>query len=258
MRDPLEGVTAGGLITTGTARSNVPPAFEPVLAAATDWVLGRCPSAMLYLYGSVATGQAILRTSDVDLLAIDLGADLARELSDGLTVRFESVCRSVEVGAAEASDLTGDGDEAYGFRVFLRHYCVPLVGETTHAATPGYPGDRRAARGFNGDIEQHLGRWRARHRAGDDAAVLGTRIARKTLLAVAGLVSVHDGTWTTDRDRAAVRWGEIDPNRADELRTLGRWARREELTDRADVAWALDAVVPPLVDRFEREIGLWR
>ncbi|MCM0638919.1 hypothetical protein [Cellulomonas wangsupingiae] len=38
-----------------------------------------------------------------------------------------------------------------------------------------------------------------------------TRVARKTLLAVAGLVSVHDHTWTTDRSRAVRRWCEIEP-----------------------------------------------
>jgi hypothetical protein len=41
--------------------------------------------------------------------------------------------------------------------------------------------------------------------------MLGRRVARKTLLAVAGLVSVHDTTWTTDREGATQRWSVIDP-----------------------------------------------
>lgn len=46
---------------------------------------------------------------------------------------------------------------------------------------------------------------------------LGVRIARKTLLAVAGLVSIHDRTWTTGRSRAVQRWSELKPDLAVQL-----------------------------------------
>jgi hypothetical protein len=49
-------------------------------------------------------------------------------------------------------------------------------------------------------------------------------VARKTLLAVAGIVSVHDRTWTTDRELAARRWAAVDPARAAGLTTLLDWS----------------------------------
>lgn len=45
------------------------------------------------------------------------------------------------------------------------------------------------------------------------------RAARKTLLAVAGLVSVHHA-WTTDRSRAVRRWSELEPGLATQLGRL--------------------------------------
>lgn len=196
MGDPHEGVAADGTIQTGARRDRVPPVFEPVLREAVAWAAADGGS--LYVYGSVANGEAVVGKSDVDLLSIDL-LD-AGALSEQLSVQFRDLCRAVEVAPAELANFDGDHDEAYGNRVFLRHYCVHLVGPDPAAGLPDFPADARAARGFNGDLDQHLQRWREQHRNGDEApAVVRARVARKTLLAVAGMVSVHDGVWTTDQ-----------------------------------------------------------
>ena len=109
-------------------------------------------------------------------------------------------CRGVEIAAAAAVDLAGDTDAAYGSRVFLRHYCVHLAGPDPSAGLPAFPAGARAARGFNGDIGQHVRRWRQELESRAVVAdLLGTRTARKTLLAAAGLVSVRDRTWTIPR-----------------------------------------------------------
>ena len=94
--------------------------------------------------------------------------------------------------------------------------------------------------------------------AGED--LLGVRAARKTLLAVAGLVSIRDQTWTTDRARAARRWGEIEPDLAAPLGALLSWATAERRPSSEEVQLALagDGVVAAVVDRFASLIGLWR
>jgi hypothetical protein len=85
------------------------------------------------------------------------------------------------------------------------------------------------------------------------------RVARKTLLAVAGLVSVRDRTWTTDRARATRRWGEIEPGLAVPLRTLRSWATAERRPAREEVPPTLagDGIVATVVERFADLIGLW-
>jgi uncharacterized protein len=166
----------------------------------------------------------------------------------------------VEVAAATAADLAGDADPAYGFRVFLRHYCVHLAGPDPSAALPAFPADARAARGFNGDLDQHLRRWRQGLESGTVAAdLLGVRVARKTLLAVAGLVSVRDHTWTTDRSRAVQRWSQLEPGLTAQLGRLHTWAQGERRPDPEQVGRALadDGIVSAVVERFGRLIGLW-
>ncbi len=254
MHDPREGVSPLGTIETGAGRDRVLVVFEPALRAAAEH-LGSAVS--LYLYGSVATGMAEPPLSDIDLLTIGLPADRAADLSGKLSTRFSEICRAVEVAAAVPGDFIGDDDKAYGGRVFLRHYCVHLAGPDLHSMLPAFPADAGAARGFNGDIAAHAPRWSRALNDGADPGLLGRRVARKTLLAVAGLVSVHDRTWTTDRTRAANRWGEISPDLAEELRLLLEWANGSEVPDGMAVLSALDGVVPLIAASFSRLIGLW-
>jgi hypothetical protein len=254
--DPREGVAADRTIVTGADRSRVPAAFEPVLADAVAFA-AEC-GASLYVYGSVANGTVRPGLSDVDLLSVDL-ADPAG-VGQFLSARYASLCRGVEISAATAADLAGDSDAAYGFRVFLRHYCVHLAGPDPSAAFPAFPADARAARGFNGDIAWYHRRWRQALESGAaGVGLLGVRAARKTLLAVAGLVSVHDRTWTTDRARATRRWGEIEPGLAAPLGVLLSWATAERRPAPEEVRLALegDAIVAAVVDRFASLIGLW-
>ncbi len=245
------------MITTGVSRAHVPVAFEPVLDAAVAEIAGQSSDASVYLYGSVATGMAVPGVSDVDILAVGIEVATAEVISTGLTARFSNLCRAVEIAPASAGDFAGDSDEAYGGRVFLRHYCVHLAGPGLDADLPAFAADARAARGFNGDIAIHTKRWAKALAAGADPGQLGRRVARKTLLAVAGLVSVHDGGWTTDRRRAAARWASIEPDHADEIQMLARWADGAISADGADIERALGGIVGSVVAAFEETIGLW-
>ena len=257
MRDPGEGVAADGTITTGVARSGVPQPFEPVLSTAVGAIAQAGRDAAAYLYGSVATGQARRARSDVDLLTVGLRPELAAGLSRELSGQFAGLCRGVEIVAATPDDLDGRSDEAYGFRVFLRHYCVRLAGPDYGRGLPRFPADARAARGFNGDIAQHAARWRDELAAGDEPRRLGRRLARKSLLAVAGLVSIHDATWTTDRALAAHRWAEIEPELGPGLHALLAWSDGRELPGRQAVRQVLDSTTPRITAAFAAAIGLW-
>lgn len=266
MLDPLEGLDAHGFITTGVRRDRVPPVFEPLLEQACAGLSSAVPSASapgqggegLYLYGSVATGRAVCGVSDVDLFTIGLPAEVATAVARQLSSRHAGLCRAVEIGAAQPEDFVGAGDAAYGNRVFLRHYCLRLLGaETSEDITP-FRGDLAAARGFNGDIGSSLERWRQLFAQGTTTS-LGRRIARKTLLAVAGLVSVHDATWTTDRMTSAERWSQIRPDLAPLLLDLATWAEGKRLPAASEVRACLedDGVVPAVVQEFRHRIGLW-
>ena len=251
MHDPLEGVTPQGMIRTGASRRAITPAYNEVVRVAIDAVAGR---GALYVYGSVATGTATVPTSDVDLLSVGLPAHEAERISAELSARFQDRCREVSLAPASWSDLDADDDEGYGFRVFIRHYGVHLSGADPAADLPDYPADARAARGFNGDIAHHLAGWSTELEDDVDVARLGTRIARKSLLAVAGLVSVRDATWSTDRRACAARWRELEPDIPAD--TLVAWLETPP-RDPGTIHHELQGTVTAIARAFGSEIGLW-
>ena len=256
MQDPREGVSATGTIQTGADGTRIPSPFRPVLEAAIAAVGAADRRVSLYVYGSVATGMAHAPDSDVDLMTVGLPSVEADRIARHLTARFSDRCREVAIAVADPRDFSPDTDQGYGGCVFLKHYCVHLTGPDVHSTLPEFAADARAARGFNGDIADHARRWRTALDEGGDPVELGRRVARKTLLAVCGLVSVHDGTWTTDRARAAHRWAEIQPRLAEELRRLLAWSDAGAPDSKA-VEAALDGVVARIAASFERSIGLW-
>ena len=257
MRDPLEGLSEFGTIQTGTDITRVHEAFQPVHEAATAMIFERDTSASVYAYGSVVTGQAKLGVSDVDVLTIGLPTSDANLIGTQLSTRFAHLCRGVEISAARGVDFVGESDESYGNRAFLRHYCVLLAGSDAHRPKHDFAGDRRAARGFNGDIAQHARRWRHALDASEDAGLLARRMGRKSLLAVAGLVSVHDHTWTTDREASAHRWSEIEPAMHDGLAQLMSWTSIAQEPRVEVVRDVLDGTVASIVSAFSELIGLW-
>ncbi len=203
----------------------------------------------------MSTGQAGPGRSDIDLLTVGLPPSDAAALGAELTERFAGLCRGVEIAPMQPADLVGEEAPRYGDRVFLRHYCVRLAGPD-RAEHDGFPADARAARGFNGDIAMHARRWQAARDDGGACAALARRVARKTLLAVAGLVSVHDRTWTTDRGAAAHRWAQIDP--AARVTRLLPWCEPDPgPVDPAELDAVLRETVAPVVDAFAATIGLW-
>ncbi len=239
----------------------VPPSFEPVITDAIAAVndLQRdgtaAPDTKLLLYGSVSTGMAQPGRSDVDLLAIGIEPSDAELIARALSRTHRTLCRDVTVGVAGRRDHEKSGDEAYGNRVFLRHYCVPLVGESPVPAVD-FLGDERAARGFNGDIDRALSRWRQARRA--ELSLLARQVGRKTLFATAGLVSVAESGWTTDRGTAAERWRNHRPDLASDLDKLLGWSEDVPALPQ-DVANALaeDGIVSQIATDFADRIGLW-
>lgn len=251
MHDPEEGITATGMIRTGVRPREYTQQHQEII---DTLIASVAPDVSVYLYGSVAAGTAVMPTSDIDFLTFGLAADEASDLGRRLSARAATTCRRVAIAPARPGDLHRLDDEGYGLRVFLRHYCVHLAGPPHHdALPPAFPADQRAARGFNGDIARFAERWRSELEQGSaDPSALGTAIARKTLLAVSGLVSIRDGTWTTDRRRAAAQWRTEDPS----VTELLAWLDTPPST-RAEVRAALDGAVAHVVSVFADEIGLW-
>lgn len=262
MKDLNEGLTPEGIIKTGVRRDRIVPVFEPVISEVLEEIKSAEESLNLnpvsiYIYGSVATGTAVSPSSDIDFLTIGMPSDVTQQISSTLSDKFEPVCRGVEIAPANYTDFQGESDASYGGRVFLRHYCLHLYGYDVVDQKCLFPGDAKAARGFNGDIGMCYQKWREEI-SQSNPSQLGRRIARKTLLAVAGLVSIHDHIWTTDRNSSAMRWSDLNPQWRSIFEKFIAWSEGIETASLSEVAEALSSngAVDQVVQDFQMKIGL--
>ena len=222
MRDPEEGVDEHGYIVTGVRADRVPAPFQPIVGAAVR-TMAEHTACSLYLYGSVATGVA-LSPSDVDLLTVGLDADVASSVAHTLSDQFRDRCRCVDVAVVQPADLVGDTCAAAlaSFSVTTALICAdpqstPVCLATRQTNEPLEHSTATSTDTRNSGSMSSTGRRKSRW-------ACWPGVARKTLLALTGLVSVHDGIWTTDRESGVRRWSEIEPDRADELDMLRTWS----------------------------------
>jgi hypothetical protein len=236
-RDPAEGVDADGYLVTGAALANVPAAYEPVIADCVAALTAFPELDGLYLYGSVATGQARPPGSDLDLLAVWTSTVDASVAATALSTRHSAVVREVGLAQVLLGDLTGEAD-----RCFLKHYCVPLAGRDLRPSLPRCRPSRALADGFNDDLPALLSRLRS---GVDGAATPPERLAavrkaaRRLLLAVATIESVSHATWSTDRATGAALLAEHHPQWTSVADQAVRWSSGGGTLDGVEDLFAL-------------------
>jgi uncharacterized protein len=199
------------VIVTGVAAESVPRAYRLAVADCTG-TLSTVFGARLhsvYLYGSVATGQARPPGSDLDLAVVwrsDVAAGEVAAVAGELSVRHAALVREVSLAPSTLAQVRADDCAGLGMRCFLRHYCVWLAGTDLRPTLPPCRPTRAVADGFNDDVGNLTRRWRselAAARTTTEVAALARRAARKLLLVTATLESVEHGGWTTDRATGA-------------------------------------------------------
>lgn len=242
-RDPLEGVAPDGSIVTGVSADRIGPPYDEALAVSTEVLRAALGTDLhsLYLYGSVATGQARPPSSDLDLLAV--GSEpidvRSRTLAEQLSDRFRDVVRGVGISTVVLDRVLAEDREGHTERCFLRHYCVHVAGMDLRRSLPPCRASVDLALGFNGDIGEALARVLHRLEDTEDPGERRRLIAygaRRILMAAATLLSARQGAWTTDRDAGAELLAASAPSLAPRIARVRTWTGLDAADDAAGPA----------------------
>lgn len=181
-------------------------AFIPLLEALTAELPRQFPALIhsIYLYGSVARGEALPGVSDLDITLL-----LIKPADSGTLQRLE-VWRQAfqleqrivskvdfDIGCVDEA-LAPEHHDSWGF--WLKHHCRCLWGEDVSAVFPLFRPDRRIALAVNADVRRVLARYREQlllAEPSSDERRLKREAARKLIRATNMLRAEESEFWPT-------------------------------------------------------------
>jgi uncharacterized protein len=256
------GLDENGFIISEVSYGNILPEYKELIGACITALKSALPNLIhsIYVYGSVARGDAVREKSDLDLLVIltrklteNERSALNKSLAD-LSAKYGSLVR--EVGVADCTyDEMLDTNNKYGWGAYLKILCVCVYGEDLSKKFGTFKLTSEIAIGFNGDIATDLQSAirKIKDTVNDEeAGKIAATLARKLIRTCYSMVMTRAQVWTTKLSEQADIFIKYFPEKRTFVRTLQVWVVQPP-HNRNDVVAILEGEGYWVVGRFEVE-----
>ena len=247
------GLDRNGFIVSDVGLDKIDNAFLPCIRESVENLIKLFPHQLhsVYVYGSVARGEAVVLKSDLDLLAMfngklspDESAEL-KNLTRKLSQNYGSLVRDVGIAVAHYDYVVDPAN--YYEQAFLKELCVCVHGKDLREQFGPYKLTSEIALSFNGDIHEVLARIISRLEAAskEEFKTISQNFARKLIRTFYSMVMVRSQIWSTrlheqseviihyfhDKEpiiRTLQKWIEVPPTSREAVLELfkreGKWA----------------------------------
>lgn len=213
----------------------------------------------VYVYGSVARGEAVAGKSDLDLIAMFEGtlnseeSSQLKNLSAALSQKYCFLVRDVGIAVANY-DYTMN-TKNYDEGAFLKEMCICVHGEDPTMEFGPYKLTSEIAVSFNGDIGDVVTRTIRRINLVSDLEFrrVSQGFARKFIRTCYSMVMVRSQIWTTRLHQQAKIFIQHFPEKEPVIRTLQKWLE-ESPTNRSLVLNIIQSEGEWITKNFAREV----
>ncbi|WP_042148482.1 nucleotidyltransferase family protein [Paucisalibacillus sp. EB02] len=236
------GLDSEGFIVSDVHKNKIDDVYVPCIRESIESLksLFHLHLHSVYVYGSVARGEAIAKKSDLDLIAMfdtKLSSGKLTELkklAGDLSQKYQFLVREVGIAVAYY-DYTIDPSNYYE-NAFLKELCVCVYGEDIGDRFGPYKLTSEIAIRFNGDIHEALNRTlkRLETDSNEDFKTFTQGFARKLIRTYYSMVMVRSQIWTTRLHEQSEVFIHHFPDKESTIRTLLNWIE-EPPTDREEV-----------------------
>ncbi|UYZ22502.1 nucleotidyltransferase domain-containing protein [Mesobacillus jeotgali] len=199
------GLDPNGFIVSDVSKDKIDNVYMPCIRQSVNSLKNLVPEQLhsVYVYGSVARGEAIALKSDLDLIALFDGKISAyniaeiKNLAQELSQKYRSMVRDVGIAVAYY-DYTVDPSNYYE-NAFLKELCVCVYGEDLGKRFGPYKLTSEIAIRFNGDICENLNRTlnKCKTASNEEFKIISQGFARKLIRTFYSMVMVRSQIWTT-------------------------------------------------------------
>lgn len=252
------GLDADGFIVSDVSIDKIDPVYWPCIQESIERINKEFQQQLhsVYVYGSVARGEAVAAKSDLDLIALfnekldDRKKAEMKHLAEQLSHKYHALVRDVGIAVADY-DYTMDPANYYE-NAFIKEISVCVYGEDLGRRFGPYKLTPEIPISFNGDIGDVLSRTLKRLQTADKEALqtLTQNLSRKLIRTYYSMVMVRAQIWTTRLFEQAEVFLDYFPAKEPLIRTLLDWIEKPP-TDRDAVlaqfrtegTWASDLFI---------------
>lgn len=226
-----DGLDRNGFIVSDVSLDKINYVYLPCIEESVEKLKRLFPHELhsVYLYGSVARGEAIPNKSDLDLLALfnplltpDAAAEL-KSLAKDMSHTYCSLVRDVGIAVGDYNYALNPAN--YYEQAFLRELCVCLYGEDLRDRFGPYKLTSEIAISFNGDIGEVLNQTIPRLEAASDLdfKTITQAFARKLIRTYYSMVMARSQIWSTRLHDQCQVFARYFPEKQPMIRTLQKW-----------------------------------
>ncbi|RNA66913.1 nucleotidyltransferase domain-containing protein [Alteribacter keqinensis] len=254
------GLDRNGFIVSDVSKNKIDHVYWPCIKESVAELVQLNQLHSVYVYGSVARGEATVQKSDLDLIALFKGGKLSpgnqtdlTKLSKDLSQKYHSLVRDVGIASA-FYDYAMDPANYYE-QAFLKEISVCVHGEDLGDRFGPYRLSPEIAISFNGDIGDVLTRTLKKLVAASEEEFkrLSQNVARKLIRTYYSMVMTRSRIWTTRLHEQADIVITHFPDKKPVVRTLHKWLE-EPPTDRDATLKLIKKEGKWASDNFMREV----
>ncbi|HDY7522404.1 TPA: nucleotidyltransferase domain-containing protein [Vibrio vulnificus] len=222
MQEQDRGLDKQGFILNAYSPTHIQPEFKTVVDAVVVELLSQLPDQIdgIYLYGSIARGNAVAGHSDLDISIV-----LKTPISQTQRAIFQTISKATAKTYSQVSKLDIDPgylndiltlQEKYHWQFWLKHCCCCIWGSDLSVQFQPYKPSLEIALALNGDLPhflQHMAPSFADMSEVNIAKVLGKKLVRAAYY----FVAENDGSWYTDLSQCIRVAKEYYPHQSDDL-----------------------------------------
>lgn len=229
------GLDSQGYILTETHFGKIKPRHRSILDNVKEELLynfsGKIHS--IYVYGSVATGKAKYKISDLDVLVVfEKKLSISdkkklKQIQSDLSLQNINFLREVGLEAIDLPYVL-DKKHRFGYPCFIQHLCVFFSGENLQEQFSKFKPTVDLAYEFNGDLEKYLKNAQDKLRKTvnkSEHILLAKSIMKKIVRTAFSLVMPRDNSWSTDLEVMSQKFIQYYPDRKKEVLTALRWTK---------------------------------
>jgi predicted nucleotidyltransferase len=256
------GLDSEGFIISEVSTDSILPEYKSVIDDSIMQVKNALPGLIhsVYVYGSVARGNAIKGKSDLELLVIFM-----RQLSDEerntlnhtleqLSTAYRALVREVGVADCTIEEML-DPAHKYGWGAYLKILCVCVDGEDITQQFGRFKVTPDIAMGFNGDVGKsiEMAIQKLQHtESGEYIGKIASTLARKLIRSSYGMAMTRAQVWTTQLNEQAQVFVQYFPEKQGFVAMLQSWITNPP-HDKEVVVKVLESDGKWLMENFEKE-----